>query len=1569
MIGNGWTEWKPDGGLVKEVNDQFTRAIESYRIHPDLVSEHANLEESIRTGGYASRTLLELVQNAADALAGAERSQGPATGRVEIILDIANQVLYCANAGRPFSKSGITAITMAHLSGKRGDEIGRFGLGFKSVLAVSDTPQILSRSIAFGFNSADARAALNEVAPGLKRYPVLRTATPMDAVAEFGPDPILADLAEWATTIVKLPAAQNLPRLRHEIEQFSSEFLLFVHAVREIRLRVLGPEPFETSHVSRDLGDQRLRIERPSGDNDEWLVLDRMHEPSHGARREVGEAVSRERVKVTVALPVEQSRRRIGEFWSYFPLQDRTSTSALFNAPWSVNDDRTTLLKNNYNREILRTLSEMFVDMLPRVITPADPAVHLDYLPARGREILSFGDELLIAHIPGIAAQRALVPDALGELHHPSELRPLDFGIDFKADIHQAWSGSRNTGDDVPHWRCYSNAQRVMRLRTLFTAALSDDQFSRNGRDEKRALELVPKRGLLSWLREWAEGDDATSSELALKVVWAHPKVEGIREAKVVPTNRGMHSLIEKDVVFLRQAPDLDIEGASFVEPAFLARPGVEEILRLAGFRDLDPEAILNARIARLSDQPGDEELTRLWEAALAVPVPTGLKLMRARGDRVFVPTRDGGWNRPSAVYDVDVLSSSFPNRVLDRVRCIPALAHALGVLTEPVRELSVEDEPEYEAYVEAVIAQLNESRGPGELPISRVDVFPGAGPGPFSILSMLEYAGAALDVRERWTTGLLLHTDQEWTCEDLDTNRTFRVDGPAVWAAKRFGILRTERGFKPPAGVVAPSLVRYQGLLPLLKGPSQLTHVLNLPDELDMVPGEVFRQALEEDLYPPALDDAVIAEFVLAASRKAYPGAKPRSIPARIQKAIEARPPGTVYLATDDEQASFLARRQRPYLRVADEDVDALVTEIGCRRFEDSFAFSMLIDGQQTTERIIDLFPGLRTIQAADRVDSATLTRVALLAKLVTTDEGVEPQTLPWYLDGVNLFVGPAAHESQYLTCINEAFGLHLDNAELQQVVQRGLDHRLELQRLEAQAAADDAARLDVYFGEDDLREKLPAGLWPALEAQGLVNSRTSVAELFLTVWGSDSLKQLQDSFRQLGYPDVPKEWAGGAATISWLHKMGFGTEYAGRRNERQDPEFVVPGAVRLNPLHDFQKTISQQLREVITSRGNGGRHQKAMVELPTGAGKTRVACETVLGLFIEGKLVGPVLWIAQSQELCEQAVQTWSLVWRGLGDERPVTIGRLWENNIVHEPDTDFSVVVATDAKLNVIRDDPDYEWLSKASMVIIDEGHRAGDSPMYTRILEWLGIAGTGWERPLVGLSATPFKGTSETSTISLAKRFGNHIIRAFDGDAYHELASRGVLARVTHDVLEGVKIELSADEANEASRLRRINPAVLDRIGRDQARMGILIDHIMKQDPSWPILVFTPSVLSAQVLAASLRWHGVVAESVSGQTGRQQRRDVIQRFQAGDVQVLANCDLLVQGFDAPGVRALYIARPTFSPNAYIQMAGRGLRGPANGGKEECLIVDMADDFGDMSRFLGYREYEPLWREQQA
>ncbi|RSN20870.1 helicase [Streptomyces sp. WAC 05977] len=1562
--------WTPDVRLVQYVEEQFDRAVKVYETNTNLISEHANHEESIRVGGYSERTLLELVQNGADAMSGAE-GEADSAGRVEIVLDMENRTLYCANEGRPFSRSGLTTIAHAHLSDKRGDEIGRFGLGFKSVLAVSNAPQVFSRSVSFEFNSRRAHAAITAIDSTVRRCPVLRTATVVDPLVAFAEDPILADLSGWATTIVKLPQATGLARLRGEIERFPSEFLLFVGDVRQIRLRVIGESAFETTHISRDFGNGILKIERPDGGGDEWIVENRMHAPSSSARKQVGEAVSRAEVKVTVAIPRRQAKQRIGRFWSYFPLQDQTSASALFNAPWSVNDDRTTLLKNEYNREILSTLAGMFVGLLPRVSTTDDPAAHLDYMPARGREPLSYGDELLCAHVPRLSAGLDLIPDGAGVLTRSATLRPLDFGIaNIEASDHLAWTSSPNTADNVPNWRCYTSPQRTTRLRQLFTASVSESLLD-NVRDDKRALESIPKRGLLTWLREWAGGDDLASAANALKFVVAHRNLPDVYQAKVVPSTDGMRSVEDKKTVFLHQEEGVEIERAVFVDPTFLALPGVEKTLRELGFRDLDPIAILNARMAKLSTEPSDEQLSKLWDAVLGVPVPVAAKTLANHAAAVKVPTQDGGWAWPSQVFDLEEsLGDDLAGRTLDHDRCMPAVAHQLGVVHRPISKYSTEDEPLIGQYREEVLTALNAQQGPGERPIERIELYPGEGAGPFSVLLLLQAADASDRLRARWTADLLQAGDSEWTCEDLDTGVSHRVQSPIRWAVDRAGLLDTDRGFRSPDEVVAPSMLKYKNLLPLFRGARQVADALNLPDELDDVPASLLKDALEADLFPSAIDNDVLIEFIMTACRIAYPDRRPVTIPARVRRAVEARAPASVYIATNDEQEEFLSSRQRPYLRAAGEQVAGLVAAAGCRRFEDSFAFSMVIEGEQESERVIDIFTGLRATHVVDVVTNATVARALQIAKRVTTEDGVEDQSREWHLDGPSLFVRSDVGERRLLGVVNEAFELGLTNADLEGVVQAGLDLRLEKLRQEAKSASADAERLDVYFGPDDLRDALPKGLWSALEAQNLVNDPTSVAELFLTVYGSDSIKQLADQFQNLGFADVPKSWSGGAATISWLRKMGFGSKYAGRRTQPQEDEFVVPGAVKLSPLHGFQEKISRQLKDVLTLREANGRHLKAMVELPTGAGKTRVAAETVLKLFIDGGLEGPVLWIAQSQELCEQAVQTWGTVWRGLGDERPLTVGRLWENNTVHEPDTEFSVIVATDAKLDVILDRPEYAWLREAAAVIVDEGHRAGGSERYTRILSWLGVAGRGWERPLVGLSATPFKGTSEAATSALASRFGNRKLDVFDtANAYRPLAELGVLARVQHEVLPGVEVVMKPDEIAEAEQQRRLPARVMDRVGADQARMSILVNHIMGLDKSWPVLVFTPNVLSAQVLAATLRFHRIAAAAVSGQTSRQERRDNIERFKSNEIRVLANCDLLAQGFDAPGVRALYIARPTFSPNAYIQMAGRGLRGPANGGKEDCLIVDVADNFGAFNKWLGYREYENLWQEQRA
>ena len=52
-------------------------------------------------------------------------------------------------------------------------------------------------------------------------------------------------------------------------------------------------------------------------------------------------------------------------------------------------------------------------------------------------------------------------------------------------------------------------------------------------------------------------------------------------------------------------------------------------------------------------------------------------------------------------------------------------------------------------------------------------------------------------------------------------------------------------------------------------------------------------------------------------------------------------------------------------------------------------------------------------------------------------------------------------------------------------------------------------------------------------------------------------------------------------------------------------------------------------------------------MISLPTGSGKTRVAVQALVDAMRLDEFKGGILWIADRDELCEQAVESWAQVW----------------------------------------------------------------------------------------------------------------------------------------------------------------------------------------------------------------------------------------------------------------------------------------------------------------------------------
>jgi superfamily II DNA or RNA helicase len=233
-------------------------------------------------------------------------------------------------------------------------------------------------------------------------------------------------------------------------------------------------------------------------------------------------------------------------------------------------------------------------------------------------------------------------------------------------------------------------------------------------------------------------------------------------------------------------------------------------------------------------------------------------------------------------------------------------------------------------------------------------------------------------------------------------------------------------------------------------------------------------------------------------------------------------------------------------------------------------------------------------------------------------------------------------------------------------------------------------------------------------------------------------------------------------------------------------------------------------------------------------------------------------------------------------------------------------------------------------------------------------------------LVGLTATPYRGVNVEETNRLIERYGRSRLDdgVFDGDPYRALQQLGMLAEVEHRVLSGAELTLN-DRELEAMSIGGLLPASAEqRLAGNEARTRRILDEIASFPADWPVLLFATSVDHARLLAARLNDRGIKSAAVASDTPTPDRRSRIDEFRAGKIRVLTNYGVLAQGFDAPATRAVVVARPTYSPNVYQQMIGRGLRGPKNGGEDSCLILNVQDNITNYGETLAFTAFEHLW-----
>lgn len=380
---------------------------------------------------------------------------------------------------------------------------------------------------------------------------------------------------------------------------------------------------------------------------------------------------------------------------------------------------------------------------------------------------------------------------------------------------------------------------------------------------------------------------------------------------------------------------------------------------------------------------------------------------------------------------------------------------------------------------------------------------------------------------------------------------------------------------------------------------------------------------------------------------------------------------------------------------------------------------------------------------------------------------------------------------------------------------------------------------------------------------------------------------------------------------------------------------------------LLPFQQEAVQTLRDKYqTLRGR----LQGLLTLPTGAGKTKVTANFILGVVKENPRLR-VLWLTHMSELLEQALEEIQSTF--LQNSVPFHIQYLYTGETSEIPDYPgifFCSVQKTVIAIHQFRKHP-------FDIIVIDEAHRAGDdTQQYEKVLTSLSEK----SKTILGLTATPYRfgGNQE----SLTRFFGatGKLSFAYKRD-FKELEGLGPLtdnkqlfSRVIDKPMP-TGFNMNIQENDQVDVLRKFKTAkyrkqvveaILNEKHDYKQAIVFAIDTQHANDIATEINELNAKPIAQAFHEGEINITAAVDPRFSGSLNDYYRARIVSDFRSGKFKILIGVLLLSEGIDFPKVDAIFLARPTFSTRLLVQMIGRGLRGPAVGGTETCTVYDFTN-----------------------
>ncbi len=398
----------------------------------------------------------------------------------------------------------------------------------------------------------------------------------------------------------------------------------------------------------------------------------------------------------------------------------------------------------------------------------------------------------------------------------------------------------------------------------------------------------------------------------------------------------------------------------------------------------------------------------------------------------------------------------------------------------------------------------------------------------------------------------------------------------------------------------------------------------------------------------------------------------------------------------------------------------------------------------------------------------------------------------------------------------------------------------------------------------------------------------------------------------------------------------------------DAERPE-TLPSHERINPAasspqgrHDASLTDFQLEAIAALDRHFARPGARGLLCLPTGGGKTRTSLDWLLNRFVARG--SRVLWVTHRVDLLDQVHEEI----RGLGwllrGSRPggFTVSRYQGRH----DDLSGDIVLASAATL--ARREPSRKEMSRGTnlgIVVYDEAHRAVAEGTWRALSTLLGRQ----EVPFLGLTATPFR-TERGGTAKIEADLGGPVYQR----TFKDLIDVGFLAKpvfVRQQLRSTSGFVLRNHERAEILNKQELTPGVLGRLAREPRRNQEILEHWLRERQTFgKTLAFACNVEHADSMAKLFRGHQVRADSLHSGLAPQDRAKRLAAFRDGQLEVLVNVGILTEGANVPDTKTVLMARPTMSTSLYMQMIGRGARGPlAVPGKTQFYVIDCVDNFG--------------------